>query len=437
MMQHTISLEQIGAAGGPMVRAVETCVHCGFCLPACPTYNVLGQEMDSPRGRIYLMKEVLEGGLALDKALPYLDKCLGCVGCVTACPSGVEYGELISPFRALAEEKRKRGLVERLVRWMTAVTLPHPRRFRWAAKLGRVGRLFGPLVPRQIRPMLDLLPSQLPRAVRLPQRTEAVGERRARVALLAGCAQQVLEPGINLATIEVLAINGVEVVVPQRQVCCGALAWHTGDARRARRFARQNIRVFDDQRFDAVVTNAAGCGSGIHEYPLILEGTEEESGARRLAEQTVDISVLLEKLGVEEPMGFDREIRVAYHDACHLNHAQRVYRSPRVLLGSVPGVRLLEVPDGELCCGSAGTYNIDQPEIASQLGEEKAQRVLSVDPEVVVTGNIGCMVQIQNHLAKLGSNVRVMHTVQLLAAAYRAEDPTRSGSENMGDHAKC
>ncbi len=332
-MQHTILSEQHGAAGGPMVRAVETCVHCGFCLPACPTYNVLGQEMDSPRGRIYLMKEVLEGGLTLDEALPFIDKCLGCVGCVTACPSGVEYGELISPFRAMAEGKRKRGLIERLVRFMTAVTLPYPTRFRWATRLSRVGKLLGPLLPRRFRPMLELLPGRLPRAVKLAAQTEAVGERRARVALLAGCAQQVLEPGINVATIEVLSLNGVEVVVPEGQVCCGALAWHTGDASRARCFARQNIKVFDDVAFDAVVTNAAGCGSGMHEYPLVLKGTEEEAEARRLAERTVDISVFLERLGMERPVGFGREIRVAYHDACHLRHAQKVFGSPRALLG--------------------------------------------------------------------------------------------------------
>src|SRR5436190_5483083 len=265
-MLHSIQPGPLGPFGEPMARAVQTCVHCGFCLAACPTYQELGQEMDTPRGRIVLMKQVLEGGLSWEAAQPHIDRCLGCVACEPACPSGVPYRELISPFRALARTKFKWPMGQRLRRFFAAATIPFPPRFRLALRAAALVRPLRFLVPSSFRAMLDLLPAKVPPVQKWPLTTPAHGQRRARVALLTGCAQQVLDPDINTATIEVLTRNGVEVVVPSDQACCGGLAWHTGDLNASRAFARQNLAAFP-QDVDAIVTNAAGCGSAMHEYP--------------------------------------------------------------------------------------------------------------------------------------------------------------------------
>ncbi|MSU69865.1 MAG: glycolate oxidase subunit GlcF [Opitutaceae bacterium] len=416
-MQHAIKPEEHGPLGAPMARAVQACVHCGFCLAACPTYQELGQEMDSPRGRIVLMKQVLEGVLPWGAAQPHVDRCLGCLACEPACPSGVAYRDLISPFRVLAQERFARTPGEKLRRWLAARTIPFPARFRAAVRAARIGQWFRPLVPRALRPMLDLAPRAVPPVVRLPRVTPAQGERRARVALLAGCAQQVLDPDINLATIAVLARNGVEVVVPEAQGCCGGLAWHTGDLGAAQDFARRNLAAFP-AGVDAILTNAAGCGSAMHEYPLILRGTADEARAEAFRKRVVDVSVFLAKLGWREPpRGAGRRQRVAYHDACHLANAQGVRAEPRALLQSIPGLELLELPDAHLCCGSAGTYNLDQPEIAASLGGQKARAVIATGAEIVASGNIGCLTQLRAHLARLGSPVRVRHTMQVLRDA--------------------
>ncbi|MCS7058642.1 MAG: glycolate oxidase subunit GlcF [Meiothermus sp.] len=419
-MQHRIDPEKVGPQGEVMAHAIEACVHCGFCLPACPTYQVLGEEMDSPRGRIFLMKEVLEGSLSLEEAQPYIDKCLGCLGCVTACPSGVPYGELITSFRAYSEPKRRRPLFQKAFRMGLQETLPYPARFRAAARLGRLARPLKPLLPSFLRAPLELLPAELPPPEPLPERVAAEGERRARVAFLAGCAQQVLQPGFNRAALRVLARNGVEVVIPKGQVCCGALALHTGERERALRLARQNLRAFSGD-YDAILTNAAGCGSGLKEYPLLFRGEAEEEEARALAQRVKDIAVFLVELGLREVPPLKEPLRVAYHDACHLAHAQGVRAEPRALLRSIPGVELVEIPEGELCCGSAGTYNLEQPQIAATLGERKARNILATGAQVVVTGNIGCHTQIQNHLRKLGQNLPVLHTVELLDKAYAGQ----------------
>lgn len=402
-----------------MAQAVQTCVHCGFCLSACPTYRELGQEMDSPRGRIVLMKQVLEGQLDWSAAQPHVDRCLGCLACEPACPSGVPYRDLISPFRAVAQPHFKRSLLTRLRRWLASVTLPHPARFRLAWRMGRVARVLGPLIPRGLRPMLDLLPRSLPAAVSLPAVTPAIGERRARVALLAGCAQQVLDPDINVATIAVLAHQGVEVVVPPAQGCCGGLAWHTGDLAAAQAFARRNLDAFPAD-VDAIVTNAAGCGSAMHEYHLILRGTADEARADALRRKVVDVSVFLARLGLRDPFP-DRgiKLRVAYHDACHLANAQGVTREPRDLLRAIPGVEIVPLADPHLCCGSAGTYNLDQPDIAASLGAQKAKAVIASGADIVVSGNIGCLTQLRTHLEQLGASMPSGHTMQLLRDAAR------------------
>lgn len=418
-MRHDIDLSEHGPLGKTMADAVSTCVHCGFCLSACPTYQELGRETDSPRGRIILMKEVLEGTLEIETAAPHIDACLGCLACVPACPSEVPYGDLISPFRANYEPQRKRSFAERFKRKLAQWTLPYPKRFRMAAITGRIAKPFARLMPQPIRIMLDLLPAKLPPAQHLREVYPAMSPQRGRVALLAGCAQTVLDPDINAATIAVLNRNGIEVVVPKSQGCCGALSWHVGNLAQAQEFARQNLDAFPDD-VDAIVTNAAGCGSGLHEYGLILKGTPDESRAIEFAERAIDVSVYLDQLDqlVPFPESTPKQT-VAYHDACHLANAQGVRSEPRRLLERVPGLRLVEIEEGHLCCGSAGTYNIDQPEIAGSLGRQKAERVIATQADVVAMGNIGCLTQIENHLKRSGSSIRTRHTMQILRDAYQ------------------
>jgi len=418
LMQHSIHPQKFGPLGEPMAHAVQACVHCGFCLAACPTYSELGQEMDTPRGRIVLMKQVLEGNLPWENAQPHIDRCLGCLACEPACPSGVPYRDLISPFRVLAQPHFKRSTGEKLRRLLASQTIPYPSRFRMATFAGGLAKKLRPLVPSVLRPMIDLVPSSVPRAQRSPEVASAVGERRGRVALLAGCAQQVLEPDINAATIEVLTRNGVEVVVPREQGCCGGLAWHTGDLAAAQNSARKNLNAFPSD-VDAIVTNAAGCGSAMHEYHLMLRGTEDEKRADVFRKRVLDVSVYLQRLGLREtPRGTGRPQKIAYHDACHLANAQGVRREPRQLLRAIPGVDICELADAHLCCGSAGTYNLDQPEIAASLGEKKARAVLASGAEILVSGNIGCLTQLRAHLAKLGSTLPVRHTMQILRDGY-------------------
>jgi glycolate oxidase iron-sulfur subunit len=402
-----------------MVRAVDACVHCGFCLAACPTYQEFGQEMDSPRGRIVLMKQVLEGTLPATAAQVHVDRCLGCLACEPACPSGVVYRDLISPFRAKMEAENRfvRTPGEKLRRWIAGKTIPFPNRFRLALIGAKIGRALHPFVPSVLRPMLELAPGSVPARVKLPRVTPARGERRARVALLAGCAQQVLDPDINVATIDVLTRNGVEVIVPESQGCCGGLAWHTGDLVAARAFARRNLDAFPAD-VDAILTNAAGCGSAMHEYHLIMRGTADEARAEVLRKRVMDVSVFLTTLGLREKPTGGAQRKIAYHDACHLANAQGVRLEPRSLLRAIPGVELCELADAHLCCGSAGTYNLDQPTTAGSLGAQKAKAVLATGAEVVASGNIGCLTQLRTHLEKIGSPIRVRHTMQVLRDAY-------------------
>jgi glycolate oxidase iron-sulfur subunit len=417
-MQHRIELETLPAQGPAMADAISSCVHCGFCLPSCPTYVTQGEEMDSPRGRIFLMKEVLEGSLELEAAMPFIDNCLGCQACETACPSGVQYGDLITPFRAYAEQRREdRPRLDRARRFMLHRTLPYPRRFRAAAKLGRAAKPLRRLAPAALRPMLDLLPDTLPAPKPLPAFYPAVGETRARVALLAGCAQQVLDPEIGWATLRVLAANGVETVIPPAQGCCGALALHAGEGELAKPHARRNLDAFGDD-VDAIVTNAAGCGSAMHEYPLVFAGDPDSERARAFAERVMDVSVFLERLGPLAPPPLAEPLTVAYQDACHLAHAQGVRDAPRALLRAVEGVTLVEPAEWELCCGSAGTYNVERPDVAAELGERKARNLRATGADVIVSANIGCMTQLRTHLRAVADGTPVLHFIQLLDQVY-------------------
>ena len=416
-MQHEMPVLELGPQGPAMAKAVDNCVHCGLCLAVCPTYKILGEEMDSPRGRIFLMKEALEGSLTAGEVMPYVDRCLGCMACVTACPSGVAYGDLLAPFRARAEKTRKRPVMDATARLLVRETLPYPRRFRSAVRLGKLARAAKPLAPAALRAMLDMLPDELPASQPLPPLIQPQGTHRARVALLTGCVQNVLAPEINWATIRVLARNGVKVVIPQGQGCCGSLSLHIGEDQQARSLARQNLRVFP-QDVDAIITNAAGCGSGMHDYPLLFAGAGDEEAASAFSAKVQDISLFLYRLGIEPPPPLVHPVRVAYHDACHLAHAQRITAEPRKLLAAIPNLELVEIPEGDLCCGSAGTYNLEQPDIAQQLGDRKARNILAVEPQVVATGNIGCMIQLRNHTRRQGHAVPVLHTVTILDRAY-------------------
>src|SRR5688572_27478899 len=417
-MLHAIDPKAHGPLGEPMAHAVQACVHCGFCLAACPTYHELGQEMDSPRGRIVLMKQVLEGTLPAEAAQPHIDRCLGCLACEPACPSGVPYRDLISPYRAQVQEKLPRTRGEKLRRWLAAQTIPFPKRFRLALRGATIGRVLGGLVPSALRPMLTLAPRAVPAAVVLPAVSPARGERRARVALLAGCAQQVLEPDINVATIDVLTRNGIEVIVPRAQACCGGLAWHTGDRSAAQAFARRNLDAFPAD-VDAILTNAAGCGSAMHEYHLILRGTADEARADAFRKRVVDVSVFLARIGLrEKPAGWTKPQVIAYHDACHLANAQNVRTQPRSLLKAIPGVDLWEIANPHLCCGSAGTYKLDDRAIAALLGDKKAEASIATGATIVATGNIGWDKQVPSHIEKLGAAVGVRHTMQVVRDAY-------------------
>jgi glycolate oxidase iron-sulfur subunit len=424
-MKHTINIEEYGPLADEMAEAVSKCVHCGFCLPACPTYKVLQQEMDSPRGRIILMKSVLENDVELEEALPYIDHCLGCLGCETVCPSGVEYSKLISPFRALAETKRRRPVDEQLSRWITKECLPYPNRFYYAAGLGKITKPLTPAVPKRFQGMLNMVPEDIPSLQQLPEIIPAIGKRKGRVALQVGCVQQILAQEINLASINVLTLNGYEVVIPQEQGCCGALALHTGDHQRARELAAINIGVFPND-IDAIISNAAGCGSSMHEYPLLFKGTKHESAAQDFSAQVQDISVFLNELELEEMPDPGRKLDVAYHDACHLAHAQGVTQEPRSLLTQIPNLNLLPIKDGDICCGSAGSYNLEHPEIAAQLGQLKADNINHTNADIIITGNIGCLVQIRNHLPSINgsgngsqTDIPVLHTIELIDLAYQ------------------
>lgn len=397
-MQHRIPIADLGTAGEAMAAAVSACVHCGFCLAACPTYKVLGEEMDSPRGRIMLMKQALEGDLRPQDAAPYVDRCLGCLACETACPSGVRYRDLVVPFRARLEDQ-VRPLPSRAVRRLLLLVLESPGRFRASLAARRLLRPIARLLPARARTAMALAADAAPATV-LPARTPARGHRRARIALLAGCVQQVLRPSINVATIELLAANGVEVLVPPAQACCGALAMHIGFGAHAHARAAHNRQVFPAD-VDAIVTTAAGCGSAMQE--------------QHFAAPVLDVTAFLDQLGLVTPLRLASAATVVYQDACHLSHGQGVHAAPRRLLDQVAGLTRVEMSDRDLCCGSAGVYNLEHPEIANDLAQRKAAAIHATGASLVVSGNIGCLMQLQPQLA-----VPALHTAELLARCLGA-----------------
>jgi glycolate oxidase iron-sulfur subunit len=457
---------------GELRKVAGDCVHCGFCLPACPTYQLWGEEMDSPRGRIHLISQMLDGALASDAAAAHLDRCLGCMACVPACPSGVRYDALIEAARSWTEEPAPgprplpaRSVRDRAIRAAIFETFPYPRRLallvaplrivqragldallertgladRLAPELaaalrvapGRPARaatrparrgLRGRAAPsgrisRQSAP--DRRPGRQPPRGGLPERVPARGSRRAVVGMLTGCVQQVFFPQVNAATARVLAAEGCDVIIPSTQGCCGALSLHGGRRAEAARFARRTIETFERAGVDAIVVNAAGCGSAMKEYANLLVGDAAWSRrAAALSAKVRDLSEFLAALGpaaARHPL----PLSVAYHDACHLAHAQRITRQPRDLLLAIPGLSLTEISDGGICCGSAGIYNLVQPGTARELGERKARTVLDTGAGLLVSANPGCAMQISAALTAQGHRMPMAHIAEVLDASIR------------------
>jgi glycolate oxidase iron-sulfur subunit len=400
-------------------KILRSCVHCGFCTATCPTYQVLGDELDSPRGRIYLIKEMLESGRPADaRTVKHIDRCLSCLACVSTCPSGVDYMHLIDQARAYVEKTYRRPWHDRALRWVLAKVIPHPTRFRLALLAAKIGRPFAPLIPdARLRAMLAMAPKTIPPVSRNddPQTFAATGERRMRVALMTGCAQKALNTDINDATIRLLRRLGCEVVIPRGMGCCGALTHHMGREAEAHASAAANVAAFMAEKsaagLDAVVINTSGCGTTVKDYGHMLGGDE----AATVSALAMDISELLVKIGL--PAGAAKGLRVAYHAACSLQHGQQVKTAPKDLLKRV-GFTVVEPADSHLCCGSAGTYNLLQPEISAQLKVRKVETLEAKNPDVIAAGNIGCMMQIGS-----GTGVPVVHTVELLDWALGGPKP--------------
>ncbi len=391
----------------PSMALIDACVHCGFCLPSCPTYVLWNEEMDTPRGRIYLMKAGLEGRAEMTPTfVRHFDACLGCMACVTACPSGVQYGPLIERTRAQIERHFTRPFGERLFRSMLFAVLPYPSRLRLAmAPLVILGPILRALersgvlnlLPRRVRSLIAVAPQPSLGALlsKAREHTPAVGESRMKTGLLTGCVQRLAFAGVNQATMDVLAAEGCTVDAPAAQGCCGALALHAGNIDQARDLAKHNIEVFERASVDRIVVNAAGCGSSMKEYGELFH--EDPAWAARV------------------------KARVVYHDACHLAHAQGVRAQPRALLAAIPGIELVSPAEAEICCGSAGIYNLVQPEPAAQLGERKARHIAALNPDIIATGNPGCILQIAAAGRRLGHDWTIVHPIELLDRSIKGE----------------
>ena len=419
---------------GQLEPLIDKCVHCGFCLPTCPSYLLLGQEMDSPRGRIYMMKAGVDGRMTMsDGMVGHFDTCLGCMACETACPSGVRYAPLIEETRAAIEHHHERPVGERLFRRLLFLLLPYPGRLRlFALPLLFVNTLRGwpgllKHLPRRLSNLVDLAPdatlSGLTRGV--PERTPASGTSRLRVGLMTGCVQRVFFGHVNEATVRVLAAEGCDVLAPRDQGCCGALALHSGRDEDARGFARGLIATFERANVDVIVVNAAGCGSTMKGYgELFRNDPAWIERARAFDAKVRDVTEVLASFDSTRARRHPVDMRVAYHDACHLAHAQGVRQPPRDVLASIPGLTIVPIADGDICCGSAGIFNLVQPEMAAELGRRKAERIHEARPDVVATTNPGCMLQIGAAGRAAGHARPVFHVVELLDASIRGERPS-------------
>ncbi|WP_103257824.1 glycolate oxidase subunit GlcF [Tabrizicola aquatica] len=427
-MQTTFTPEQLADPG--IARANEilrSCVHCGFCTATCPTYQVLGDELDSPRGRIYLIKDMLEAGRPADeKTVKHIDRCLSCLACMTTCPSGVHYMHLVDHARAHIEKTYKRPFTDRVLRAVLARVIPYPGRFRLALLAAKIGRPFAWLIPdARVQAMLKMAPKTIPPVSRNddPQVFPAEGQRRMRVALMTGCAQKALNTDINDATIRLLRRLGCEVVVAKGQGCCGALTHHMGKEDLSHASAAANIRAWMAEKqaggLDAIVINTSGCGTTVKDYGHMFRTDPLAGDAATVAGLAKDISEVLVTLGL--PQGAPKGLRVAYHAACSLQHGQQIKTAPKDLLKRA-GFEVVEPADSHLCCGSAGTYNLLQPEISAELKRRKVQTLEAKAPQVIAAGNIGCMMQIGS-----GTGIPVVHTVELLDWATGGPKPQALG----------
>jgi glycolate oxidase iron-sulfur subunit len=414
-MQTTFTPEQLK---DPAIQrsneVLRTCVHCGFCTATCPTYQVLGDELDSPRGRIYLIKDMLETGRPADeKTVKHIDRCLSCLACMTTCPSGVHYMHLVDHAREYIEQTYKRPLFERVLRWTLARILPYPTRFRVALLGAKIGRPFAFLMPdARLKAMLAMAPKQVPPVSRNddPQVFAAKGERKMRVALMTGCAQRALNTDINDATIRLLTRLGCDVVIAEGQGCCGALTHHMGKTAESHATAAKNIRAWHREMtgegLDAVVINTSGCGTTVKDYGHMFRNEALASEAKAVSGIAMDVSEVLMKLDL--PEGAAKGLKIAYHAACSLQHGQQIKTYPKDLLKRA-GFKVSEPLDSHLCCGSAGTYNLMQPEISGELKARKVETLEMMKPDIIAAGNIGCMMQIGS-----GTAIPIVHTVELL-----------------------
>jgi len=434
MEEKPITFQAFDGIDRPSLDVIKDCVHCGFCLTACPTYLQTGSELDSPRGRIYLMKSAVEGKIPMGEALvKHLDLCLGCLGCETACPSGVRYGSLIEAARSQIERRYERPFSEKLFRSLLFSIFPYPKRIKLLLPFLFLNQVTG---LSRVLQHIGVLPNRLAHADRmvpkvrlsslfssLPALIPAKGKKRFRVGMLRGCVQSVLFPQTNAATVRVLVENGCEVVIPENQGCCGALSLHSGRLSETRGFARSNIEVFENSDVDAIVVNAAGCGSAMKEYGELLKNDARyaERG-ERLSKKTRDVMEFLADIGLQGELK-ELKLRVTYQDACHIAHAQRIRAHPRRVIKEIPGIELIELPESDLCCGSAGIYNLVQPDMSESLLERKILNLMETGADVLVAGNPGCLLQIQKGIKEHGLNIKTAHPIELLDWAYRGSVP--------------
>lgn len=420
----------------PEQKLIDTCVHCGFCLSTCPSYRVIGKEMDSPRGRIYLMNAIKQGEAPLaEGTVQHFDSCLGCLACVTTCPSGVQYDKLIAATRPQVERNYPRSLPDRLYRSLIFNLFPYPNRLRpllaflyLYQKLGLQKLIRSTGLLKKISPRLAAMESILPKITlnsfrdNLPDVIPAQGEKRYRVGVILGCVQRLFFSPINEATVRVLTANGCEVVIPKTQGCCAALPAHQGQSEQAQALARQMIDSFEGTDVDFVIINAAGCGHTLKEYGHILQDDSEyREKAKEFSAQVKDVQEFLAQVGLTTKLSpvTDTPLTIVYQDACHLLHGQKISVQPRQLLRQIPGVKLREPVDAALCCGSAGVYNMLQPNVADELGQQKAENLLNTGAELIASSNPGCSLQIKKHLGLKGKDVTLMHPMELLDCAIR------------------
>lgn len=443
MDQRPIAFAGFPNADAPPQDLISRCVHCGLCLPTCPTFAELGVEMDSPRGRIRLMKSVWDGRIDVtsDGFDEHMYKCLDCRACETACPSGVEFGKLMEGARSQVEAARHRSLPERILRWIVFHQLiTRPGRLAAFARLGYLTKRLGGrwllrrIGFRRLAELLSLVPDAAPTAGTLPERFEPEGTLRGRVALFTGCVMRSAFAATNAATARVLARNGIEVLVPATQTCCGALHAHAGERADARALAKRNIADLESLPVDAFIVNAAGCGANLKEYGWLLKDDPDWAArAHAFSGRVRDASEYLAGVGIAAIPG-PVAMRVAYDDPCHLLHGQKIKEQPRALLTAIPGLTLVPLGEADWCCGSAGTYNVTQPDLAARLGHRKAEHVIRSGADLVVTANPGCQMQIAAALNEAGSRIAVVHLMDLLDRAYAGEPrPARADGAHPAD----